>query len=98
MDIDFLLHDIAFVWHEAKAWQNVRKHGISFEQAAEAFFDPLLIVVDASQDNEERDAIVGMDRKWNLLFVVHIEIEGDKIRIISAREATRQERLHYENG
>lgn len=98
MDIDFLLHDIVFVWHETKAWQNVRKHGISFEQAAEVFFDPFLKVVDASQNYEERDAIIGMDRRWNLLFVVYIEIERDKIRIISAREATRQERLHYENG
>ena len=64
--------------------------------AAEAFFDPFLKVVDASRNEEARDAIIGMDRRWNLLFVVHIELEEDAIRLISARKATRRERDEYE--
>jgi len=97
MDIFFQLHGIDFVWDEIKARRNARKHGITFEQSAEAFFDPFLKVVDASQNDEERDAVIGMDRRWILLFIVPIETEENKIRIISAREATRQERLDYEN-
>ena len=78
--------------------QNPLKHeDITFEQAAEAFFDPFLVVVDASRNHESRDAIIGMDKRNYLLFVVHIQQENDMIRIISARKATRQERNYYEN-
>lgn len=52
----------------------------------------LKVVVDASRKDEARDAIIGMDTRWNLLFVVYIELEEDAIRIISARQATRKER------
>ncbi len=61
---------------------------MTFEQAAEAFFDLFLKVVDASRNAEARDAIIGLDTRWNLLFVVHIELEEDAIRLISARRAT----------
>ena len=54
-------------------------------------------MVDASRNNEERDAIIGLDRRWNLLYVVYIERENDTIRIISARKATRKEREYYES-
>ena len=70
---------------------------MTFQQAAEAFFDPFLIVVDASRNNEAREAVIGMDRRWNLLYVVHIERDDDVIRIISARKATRKEREDYES-
>lgn len=97
MDIYFVLNSITFVWNEEKAWSNTSKHkDITFQQAAEAFFDPFLIVVDASRNDEARDAIIGMDRRWNLLYVVHIE-HDNVIRIISARKATRKERGNYEN-
>lgn len=56
-----------------------------------------MVVVDASRNDEARDAIIGMDRQNYLLFVVHIQQENDQIRIISARKATRQERITYEN-
>ena len=68
-----------------------------FEQAAEAFFDPFLQVVDAGAEEEARDAIIGMVESWNLLFVVHLEFENDQIRIISARKVTRNERQRYED-
>ncbi|MBD2212136.1 BrnT family toxin [Nostoc linckia FACHB-104] len=98
MDVYYILNGITFVWNEEKARQNPSKHnGITFQQASEAFFDPFLKVVDASRNDEIRDAIIGLDTRWNLLFVVHIEFEDEVIRIISARKATRQERDYYEN-
>ncbi len=98
MDIYYELHNITFVWDENKARTNLIKHdGVTFEQAAEAFFDPFLKVVDASRSDEARDAVIGLDTRWNLLFVVHVEIRDDEIRIISARKATRRERFDYEN-
>ncbi len=97
MDKRFHLHGIDFIWDENKARGNISKHnGITFEQAAEAFFDPLLKIVDASRNHEMRDAIIGLDQRWNLLFVVHIEIEDTDIRVISARKATLKEREYYE--
>ena len=96
MDTRLVLHGVTFVWDSNKAATNLRQHGIPFEQAAEAFFDPFLKLVDASRHGEARDAILGMDTRWNLLFVVHIELEDDAIRIISARKATRRERGYYE--
>jgi uncharacterized DUF497 family protein len=73
-----------------------RKHGVAFSQAAQAFFDPFLRVTDAGIGSETRDAVIGMDERWNLLFVVHIVLEEDIIRIISARKATPSERSYYE--
>ena len=94
----FALNGITFVWDDEKAQSNPSKHdGITFQNAAEAFFDPFLIVVDASRNQEARDAVIGLDARWNLLYVVHIEREENVIRIISARRATRQERAEYEN-
>ena len=96
MDTRFVLHGITFMWDADKAVANLRKHGIPFEQGAEAFFDPFLKVIDASRHEEARDAILGMDTRWNLLFVVHLELEDDAIRLISARKATRREQAYYE--
>lgn len=75
----------------------MRKHGVSFEQAVEAFFDPFLKIIDASRRDETRDAMIGRDDIGRLLFVVHLLFEDDSIRLISARKATREERLFYEN-
>jgi len=97
MDEQFELHKIKFVWDRRKLKTNLAKHGISFEQAAEAFFDPFIKIVDASRNQEIRDAIIGMDKQWNLLFVVHIAFENDQIRLISARKVTHSEKSFYEN-
>jgi uncharacterized protein len=98
MDVYFVLNGITFVWNDEKARQNPNKHdGVTFQQAAEAFFDPFLKLVDASRHDEARDAIIAIDTRWNLLFVVHIAFEEDVIRIISARKATRKEREYYES-
>ncbi len=97
MDEQFELHKINFVWDRRKLKINLAKHGVSFEQAAETFFDPFIKIVDASRNQEIRDAVIGMDKQWNLLFVVHIAFEEDQIRIISARKVTRSEKDFYEN-
>jgi uncharacterized DUF497 family protein len=97
MDEQFELHKINFVWDRRKLKINLAKHHISFEQAAEVFFDPFIKIVDASRNQEMRDAIIGMDKQWNLLYIVHIAFEKDQIRIISARKVTRSEKDFYEN-
>ena len=98
MNVYFVLNGITFVWDDGKARINPKNYdGISFQQAAEIFFDPFLVVVDASRNEEARDAVIGLDARWNLLYVVHIEREENVIRIISARKATRQERVEYED-
>ena len=97
MDEHYELKGISFAWDQVKAQSNLAKHGISFEQAAEVFFDPFLRVTDAGPEDEARDAVIGMDESWPLLFVVHIGFQDDCIRIISARRATRSERQEYED-
>ena len=98
MDVYFALNGITFVWNYTKAQINPTNHdGITFQQAAEVFFDPFLVVVDASRNEEACDAVIGLDNRWNLLYVVHIEREENTIRIISARKATRQEKVQYED-
>lgn len=97
MDIHFEINDVLFVWNDRKAAVNKRKHeGITFEQATEAFFDPFLKLVEAGRNDEVRDAVIGFDTSGRLLFVVHIEVEGEFIRLISARKATSTERNQYD--
>jgi uncharacterized protein len=98
MNVYYSLNDITFSWDEEKARINPINHdGITFQQAAEALFDPFVMIVDASRNEEIRDAAIGLDTRWNLLYVVHIEQQENSIRIISARKATRQERAYYES-
>jgi uncharacterized DUF497 family protein len=84
-----------FVWDADKADANWQKHRIRFEDAASVFADPLFVVVDASRNDEARDAVIGFDRIGRLLYVVHIEFEGDCIRIISARPTEPNEEALY---
>lgn len=97
MDEHYELKGISFAWDQAKAQRNLAKHGISFARAAEVFFDPFLRVMDAAPEDGARDVVIGMDESWQLLFVVHIGFQDNRIRIISARRATRSERQWYEN-
>ena len=97
MDIRFELNGLLFVCDEEKAKRNHQKHGIRFEEAVEVFFDPYFHLTDASRHEEARDAVIGRDARNRLLYVVHIEIEGKFIRIISARNATREEIRHYDS-
>jgi uncharacterized protein len=97
MDIHFEHNGVSFVWNAKKAALNKYKHdGITFEHATQAFFDPFLKLVDAGRNDEARDAVIGYDQLGRLLFVVHIEVEGEFIRLISARKATTSERNDYD--
>jgi hypothetical protein len=98
MDLHFVFQGQHFMWDSEKASVNASKHGVRFETACEVFFDPFVRIEDASVDDELRDAAIGLTENWNLLFVVHISREDDKIRIISARPATAQERRSYEDN
>ena len=88
-----------FEWDDEKASSNLRKHGVSFEEAATAFGDPLsLTIADPEHsDEEERFVLLGTSALNRLMVVVHTEAE-DNIRIISARLATPRERRNYEEG
>lgn len=80
-----------------EAQLNLKKHGVSFEEAAEVFFDPFYQHGDASIRGEEREFILGYPTRERLLLVVHIK-RADHIRIISARPVTREERKQYEEA
>jgi uncharacterized DUF497 family protein len=85
-----------FVWQEAKAELNVHKHGVAFEEAVTVFDDPLFVLQDASRNDEGRDAAIGFSSAGRLLTVVHIEVDGEYIRIISARRASASEEAFYD--
>lgn len=95
MNIEFELNGDLFVWNAGKAEQNWRKHGVRFEEAAAVFGDPMFVLVDASRNNEARDAAIGFGSIGLLLYVVHIEVEASFIRIISARRADPEEENYY---
>jgi uncharacterized protein len=75
------------------------KHGVSFQEATTAFKDPLSLTIDdpLHSSDEERLVLVGISYNNKLLVVVHTE-RGDHIRIISARKATKKERIEYESN
>ncbi len=93
-----VLNGIEFEWDPDKASSNLDKHGVAFEEACEAFFDPFLFAEDASREGfETRTAIIGMSVQWRILYVVHLE-RDERLRLISARLATAAERRRYEDG
>jgi len=98
MDTEFSLRGVLFRWNTDKAARNLREHGVAFEQAAQVFFDPFVCYVDATRKYEGRDGAIGADFEYRVLFVVHIELDDDALRIISARPATQSEREKYEIG
>ena len=88
-----------FEWDPNKAAENLQKHGVSFEEAATIFADFLSVTIDdpLHSDDEQRLVIIGQTVRGQTLVVVHT-VRGDKIRIISARQATKQERKSYEHS
>jgi len=87
-----------FQWDLAKAEQNVRKHGVSFDEAVTVFYDPLAATFDDPDHSavEHRYLTVGFSSQNRLLVVSHTD-RGQTIRIISARPATPHERKKHEN-
>lgn len=86
-----------FSWDPAKATANLRKHGVAFEDAMTAFWDPLSITIEDPDHSalEARFVTVGLSTTGHLLVISHTE-EGSDMRIISARLATAHERRFYE--
>ncbi|MBQ9486652.1 MAG: BrnT family toxin [Selenomonadaceae bacterium] len=94
MDVKFELGDLKFIWDSDKAEKNLKKHGISFEDAMLVFFDEnRLEKYDTFNSNDEdRFRIIGRVEK--ILVVIYTERE-DRNRIISARLANKQEQEDY---
>jgi len=84
---------------DQKAASNLRKHGVSFDEAVSVFGDAMaLTFADTDHaDNEDRSRTYGISNNARLLVVIHTERQNG-IRIISARKATRYEKSIYENG
>lgn len=91
---------IQFEWDPAKAKSNERKHGIAFEEAVQVFDDPNAIFrQDRVIDGELRWHVLGIAAGITVLFVVHTitdSSDGEIVRIISARSATRKEQALYD--
>lgn len=89
---------VQFEWDPEKARRNWKKHGVAFADAVGAFEDELALTVsDPHTESEERFITVGRGPLGRVLVVVYTW-RGDRIRLISAREATNRERRQYEEG
>lgn len=90
---------LRFSWDPRKAAGNERKHEVTFEEAVTAFGNPLSITIPDPDHSaaERRFLLLGFSGLNRLLVVAHVE-RGDDTRIISARLATRRERIEYEEG
>jgi uncharacterized DUF497 family protein len=88
-----------FEWDQTKAAINLTKHGISFEEAATVFGDPLSDTFDDPDHSadEQRFLIIGTSDRGRMLIVAHTD-DGAAVRIISAREPTSAERKSYEEN
>ena len=90
-----------FEWDPSKSAANLKKHQVSFEEARTVFFDDFAVQFfdEEHSADEERFIMLGMSSNAKLLVVCHCErSEGDVIRIISARKATRGEAAFYRGG
>ena len=92
-----------FEWDSNKARTNIVKHGLSFEEAATAFQDPLALTFEdpdhsfSEPRSEPRELTIGHTIGHKLVFISHCG-SGGRIRIVSARAATKSERKQYEQG
>ena len=91
-----------FEWDPQKAAENLRKHKVSFAEAAEVFHDPLALTVfdEDNSDNEDRWVTLGQVQNRRVVVVVHTWREDNAdtihVRLISAREATTYEAKQYQ--
>ena len=86
---------MAFEWDEKKAASNLRKHGVTFDEATTVFDDrDVLIEEDAARAG--RGCAIGYSAADRVLYAVYVEVDGDVVRLISARPATKRERKRYE--
>jgi uncharacterized protein len=89
--------EMVYQWNRDKATANLRKHGIDFADAVSVFSDDLALTIPDERFDEERFVTIGLDGFGRVLVVVYT-LRGEAIRVISAREASRQERQQYEEG
>ena len=92
---------IEFEWDPAKSKSNHEKHGVSFEEAKSVFYDDYAIQFYDAENSEleDRFLLLGLSREMRILIVCHCERnEGNSIRIISARKATKNECKFYQGG
>ena len=99
MEVVYQLQGREFDWDIEKATSNLAKHSVTFQEAAEVFFDPFYQTGDAALDDDDeiRDFIVGYTFSNRLLLAVYVE-RTQRTRIISARPVTRTERKKYEDA
>lgn len=90
---------LLFEWDQEKAKGNIKNHGISFEEASSVFGDVLSLTIydPIHSEKEDRFILIGNSFKNRIIVVIHTE-RVDKIRIISARNATKNERMQYEKN
>jgi uncharacterized DUF497 family protein len=92
---------IKFEWNPDKGTTNKLKHEVSFEEAQSVFYDEYAIQFydEAHSEEEDRFLMLGLSNESRVLLVCHCErADGEIIRIISARKATKTERKHYKGG
>jgi len=86
---------VEFEWDEKKALLNLKKHGVDFVDAVTVLYDDQAITIYEDINGEQRYSTLGMDASARILVVVYI-LRRKKIRIISARKATRRETRQYQ--
>ena len=91
-----------FEWDPVKASDNLKKHRVGFDRAAEIILDPLTVSIpdEEHSEDEERWVSIGKDRRGSVLILIHtfleVSAEECRVRIISARKANKRETMQYE--
>jgi uncharacterized protein len=90
---------VIYEWDAEKAKRNLQKHGVTFEDAAAVFLDPLALTFPDPDHSsgEDREITIGRSSRQQVVFVSHCQ-RGNRLRIITARKTTRGERKQYEEG
>ena len=91
---------MTFEWNPEKAESNLRKHGVSFEEATTVFKDALALIFDDGEHSQDqhREIIIGTSALSRIVLVCFVERVEDTIRIFSARRATKNEIKDYEKN
>ena len=90
---------MTYEWDPAKAQANVKKHRVTFEEAASVFLDPSALTFwdPDHSEGEDHQITIGRSARHRVLFIAHAPRDG-RVRIISARKATRKEQKQYEEA
>lgn len=89
---------LLFEWDGSKARSNLKKHKVSFEEATTIFGDPRAITIESHAHSEKRYVTIGRSASLRIVIVVVHTDRNDRMRIISARPASRTERRQYEDS